>query len=90
MSVTISIHKTHRQYAEGLETVDVDGRTVGECLNALVAKYPGMKTVLFDTGGKLNRLIEIYLNMESAYPNELAKPTRDGDDIHVTLLLSGG
>ena len=90
MSVSISIHKTHRGHTEGLESIDVDGRTVGECLSALVARYPGMKTVLFDAGGKLNRLIEIYLNMESAYPDELLKPTRDGDEIHITLLLSGG
>lgn len=90
MSVTIGIHKTHRQHTGGLEMVEVDGRTVGECLNALVRKYPGMKTVLFEAGGKLNRLIEIYLNMKSTYPDELVKPTRDGDEIHITLLLSGG
>jgi hypothetical protein len=30
------------------------------------------------------------VNMESTYPEELAKPVRDGDEIHITLMLSGG
>jgi hypothetical protein len=30
------------------------------------------------------------MNLQSAYPNELAKPVKDGDEIHVTLLLAGG
>jgi hypothetical protein len=56
----------------------------------LVERYPELKPQVFDTGGKLQRTIEIYLNMTSAFPNELAKPTRDGDQIHITLMLAGG
>lgn len=90
MSVDVHIHKTHRRHTGGLETVRVEGRTVGDCLNALADRYPEMGKVLFVGNGELNRLAEIYLNMESAYPDELRKPTKDGDEIHVTLLLSGG
>ncbi len=90
MSVKLYIHKTHRQHTAGLETIEVDGGTVGDCLEALVNQYPGMGSILFKGAGKLNNLIEIYLNMESAYPDELKKPVQDGDEIHITLLLSGG
>ena len=90
MSVTIHLHKTHRQFANGLASVDAVGQTVGECLENLVERYPGLKPHVFDTGGKLLRTIEIYLNMTSAYPNEMAKPTKDGDQIHITLMLAGG
>ena len=90
MSVTIHLHKTHRQFADGLASVDAAGQTVGECLNNLVERYPELKPQVFDAGGKLQRTIEIYLNMTSAFPNELAKPTRDGDQIHITLMLAGG
>ena len=90
MSIQVNLHKTHRQYTGGLETVEVDGQTVGDCLHALVNRYPGMGAVLFHSGGKLHHLIEIYLNMESAYPDELKKPVRDGDEIHITVMLAGG
>ena len=90
MSENIHIHKTHRQYTGGLSMIEIKGDTVGTCLSNLVEQFPDMKPELFDIGGNLTRKVEIYLNMESAYPNELTKPVKDGDDIHLTLLLAGG
>lgn len=90
MSVTIHLHKTHRQFVGGAASIDTAGRTVGECLEFLLKRYPDLKPQVFDAAGKLQRTIEIYLNMTSAYPNELAKPTKDGDQIHITLMLAGG
>jgi len=43
MSVTVHIHKTHRQHANGLSKVAVEGSTVGQCLDHLVMQYPGLK-----------------------------------------------
>jgi len=37
----------------------------------------------------LARGIEIYVNSKSAYPDELVKQVKDGDNIHITLLLAG-
>ena len=34
--------------------------------------------------------VEILLNHISAYPNELAKPVKDGDEIHLVVMLAGG
>ena len=90
MSVKIHIHKTHRQYTDGLSVIETKGDTVGMCLSSLVEQFPDMKPELFDNGGKLTNKVEIYLNMESAYPDELTKSVKDGDDIHLTLLLAGG
>ena len=90
MSVNIHIHKTHRQHTGGLSVVEAKGDTVGMCLSNLIEQFPAMESELFDDGGKLTNKVEIYLNMQSAYPNELAKPVKDGDDIHLTLLLAGG
>jgi hypothetical protein len=49
-----------------------------------------MKDVLFDKKGKLRNIVEIYVNHESAYPDELKKTVRDGDEIHLTFMLAGG
>lgn len=90
MSVKVKIHKTHRQYTDGLEVVEVEGGTVGDCLNHLVQKYPTIKDALFDKKGRLLNVIEVYLNMESTYPEELAKKVKDGDEIQIIVMLSGG
>jgi molybdopterin converting factor small subunit len=90
MSVAVNIHKTHRQFTSGLETIRVDGDTVGGCLDALTQRFPQMKTVLFDKKNALKSQIEIYLNMESAYPGELKKSVKPGDEIHITVMLAGG
>jgi len=33
MSIKINIHKTHRQFTNGLDIVELDGNTVGACLD---------------------------------------------------------
>jgi molybdopterin converting factor small subunit len=90
MGINVHIHGTHRGATDGKGVVETRGKTVGECLTNLVQTYPGMQDVLFDKKGKLRNLIEIYVNQESAYPDELRKTTRDGDEIHLTFMLAGG
>jgi molybdopterin converting factor small subunit len=90
MSAIVNIHKTHRQHTNGLSKVEVEGNTVGQCLDHLVKQYPALKEVLFEKGDKLRNNIEIYVNLESAYPDELAKPVNDGDEMHITVMLAGG
>ena len=90
MAVKVYIHKTHRQYTEGLEVVEVDGNTVGDCLNHLVRQFPAMEKALFSKRDKLHNTVEIFVNHASAYPNELMKPVNEGDDIHLLVMLAGG
>ena len=90
MSVKVHIHKTHRQYTDGKDVIEVTGSTVGECLKKVADQYPGIRKEIFGAKGKLNSLFEIYVNAESAYPEELAKKVQDGDNVYITLLLSGG
>ena len=90
MSVKINLHKTHRQYTNGQEIVEVNGNNVGECLKELVKQYPDLKNELFDKKGKLLSVLEVYLNGASAYPDELAREVKDGDEIHLLVMLAGG
>jgi len=90
VSVQLNIHKTHRRYTDGKDIVEVEGKTVGECLSVLIEKYPGMQNVLFNSKGELLNIVEVYVNGESAYPNELARTVRDGDVIYLVFFLAGG
>jgi molybdopterin converting factor small subunit len=90
MSVTVSLHRTHRQFTGGREAVEVHGKTVGDCLNHLAQAYPGIGEALFEKKGKLRNHIEVFLNLKTTYPQELAMPVKDGDEIHVAVMLAGG
>ena len=90
MSIKIHLHAKHRQHTKGQKTVEVEAKNVGEALDRLVGLYPGMKKELFDKKGLLSNHVEIYLNNVSAYPGELEKTLKNGDEIHLVALLAGG
>jgi len=90
MSIRVNIHQTLRHLTNGQGMAEVNGTTVGECLNELVQQFPGMETRLFDKKGTLLNYVDIYVNLESSYPEELAKPVKDGDELSITLMIAGG
>jgi len=90
MPVKVHIHITHRQFTNGLDVVSIEGNTVGECLNNLIRQYPGMEKALFTKKNKLQNIVEVFVNHETAYPNELIKPVKDGDEIQLLVMLAGG
>lgn len=90
MSINVHIHQAHREATGGKSVVETRGNTVGECLKNLMGTYPGLKDILFDKKGKLRVTMEIYINQESAFPDELKKRVKDGDDIHLLFMIAGG
>jgi molybdopterin converting factor small subunit len=90
MSIKVNIHVELQHLAVGQPSVEVNGSTVGECLNDLVAKYPDMKKALFDEKGDLVTYVEVYVNLESTFPDELAYKVKEGDEIHITIVNVGG
>jgi molybdopterin converting factor small subunit len=59
-------------------------------LNELVRRYPEVKSELFDKRGNLHGYVELYLNGASAYPNELKRAVKDGDEVSVIVMAVGG
>ena len=90
MSVEIDVSSFLNKYTKGQQLVSVAGSTVGQCLNDLVKQFPGIKQGLFEGNGKLHSEIDVYVNSESANPEMLAKPVKDGDKLHIIFLIGGG
>ncbi len=90
MSVRVNIHQNLQDFTNGQVIAEVTGNTVGECLYDLVQQFPGIETRLFDKKGKLLNYVDIYVNLESSFPKELAMPVKDGDELSITLLIVGG
>ena len=90
MSVQINIPSHLRHFTSGQAVAEVSGNTVGQCLDGLVKQFPGIETGLFDNTGKLLSYVDVYVNLESSYPEELAKSVKDGDELHITLFIIAG
>ena len=63
---------------------------MGECLKDLIRQYPGMEKALFSKKDKLLNVVEVFVNHATTYPNELIKSVKDGDEIHLLVMLAGG
>jgi molybdopterin converting factor small subunit len=90
MSVQIVVPPMLRHLTESETAVGVECITVGECLDHFVRRYPGARRLLFDKKDKLLSYVEVYVNEETTYPEELAAPVKDGDEISIVYLFSGG
>ena len=90
MGSRIRIHPLLQDLTNGQEVVEVEGDNVGKCLSDLVRKFPEMGEHIFDKRGKLLQHIEIFINGESASSGELTAPVKDGDEVSILMLLSGG
>jgi len=90
MSIKIEIPCSLQSLTNNTAVAEVEGRTVGECLEHLVAQFPRIKPVLFDKDGKLDMFGDVYVNGNSFYPQALAKPVKDGDELYVAILVGGG
>jgi molybdopterin converting factor small subunit len=90
VSIKANIHQNLRHLTNDLSTVEVNGTTVGECLKDLVKQFPGLRKYVFDKKNRLLNYVDVYVNLESSFPEELAKPVKDGDELDITLIIAGG
>ena len=90
MSVEIIIPQFLQHLMDNVNTINVDGETVGECLEELVRRFPRLEEILYDVEGNLPHLLNVYVNKESAFPEEMARSVREGDTIHIAYTLVGG
>lgn len=93
MSITVSIPYPHMKTITGNKTeAQVEGKTIGQCLDNLVRLYPGLTDMLFDNAGKLLPFVVIFHNGNGTHlaPDPLGITVAADDKLMVTLLLAGG
>jgi molybdopterin synthase sulfur carrier subunit len=73
------------------KSVTVPGRTVGEALDALVARHPDLKAQLFDERGALRRYVNVYVRDEDIRSlQHLDTPLAEHDEVQLIPAVSGG
>ncbi|MBI2851437.1 MAG: MoaD/ThiS family protein [Chloroflexi bacterium] len=90
MSVKIDVYPGFAHLTGGQTEVEVNGSTVGQCLEQLVARYPKIKKTLYRKDGTLSCCVEIWVNLKTSYPEELDMPVKDGDELRMLGLMITG
>ncbi len=89
-SIKINIPSYMKSFTNNMRVVEVNGSTVGGCLSHLIKQFPGTKKWLFSKHGNLFENIIISVNGESAYPEQLVKPVKEGDELNILVVIGGG
>jgi molybdopterin synthase sulfur carrier subunit len=80
-----------RSAVGGQKQVELDGGTVRELVDALVAKFPALRQQLLGEDGDLNRFVNVYVNGQDVrYLNGLDTPVAERDEVRLLPAMAGG
>ena len=88
----MNIPSYFQRYTNGVDVAEVNGTTVGKCLNDLVKQFPDIKTMLFYEPDDLDESVVVCVNKEvlTAWDEPLRRPIVDGDEISILVMAAGG
>ena len=87
----IKIPSQLRSQTDNLDEIEIEASTVGEALEKLVDKYPGLKERIFDQNGKLRRYVNIYLGDEDIrFLDFLDSQIEENSEISLVPAIAGG
>jgi molybdopterin converting factor small subunit len=87
MSVKVLIDSAFLDYTGGQKEIEVEGKTVNQCLEHLWVLFPDLKVNLYDKQGKVLSDVGFFVNDENAFPNQ---PVQDGDELSIIIPIGGG
>jgi molybdopterin synthase sulfur carrier subunit len=80
-----------RANADGERAVEVSGATIGDAVQALVGRHPGLAGQLLTPEGELHRFVNVYLNgRDVRYLAGLDTPVDERDEIRLLPAIAGG
>ena len=90
MTIKLKVHPYLRSFTGNLKVVEVDGKTVGECIDNLDARFAGIRQRLVNKHGNIESFWEIYINSENCTAKDLSNPVKDGDELAIIAIIAGG
>lgn len=88
MSITLKLGPAFAEFAGKRETIEVNGTTIKEALDNLIAYIPVFKELLFDQENILSALI-IYKG-QVVVQNQLDRTVQDHQEILILPMVQGG
>ena len=80
-----------RVHVNDQKEVEASGSTVGELLDDLVGRHPGLREQLFTADGDLHRFVNLYVNgRDVRYLSILDTPVDERDSLIILPAMAGG
>ncbi|HYE32555.1 MAG TPA: ubiquitin-like small modifier protein 1 [Methylomirabilota bacterium] len=91
MASKVRIPTPLRKLTNNEELVEVEAATVGDAINQLQTRYPGIKERLLDENGAVRRFVNVYVNEEDIrFLQNQNTPIKNGDEISIIPAIAGG
>ena len=94
MPVTVNLPTVLSRLAEGARQLETDAAaapTVGDVVESLAARYPGLGPRLRDEGGQPYPFVTFYLNDDDIrFSGGFAAVVKDGDEVTIVPAIAGG
>jgi sulfur-carrier protein len=91
MTVKVLIPTALQKFTFDRATIECDGNSISELLDALETSCPGVKARLCDESGQLRRFLNLYVNDEDIrFLDGTSTPLNDGDQVSIVPAVAGG
>jgi len=91
VSVSVRVPTPLRNLTDSQAAVSADGGTVGEIIDDLDTRHPGMRERLIDESGELRRFVNLFVDDEDVrFQQGLATPVADGSTLSIVPAVAGG
>lgn len=91
MPVKVMIPTALRQFANGNDTIDLEGVDVGQIMGRLADTFPQLKRHMFDDDGELRNFVNVYINDENIRDRQQqGTPLQPGDELTIVPAIAGG
>ncbi len=90
MSIKVHLYSRLPSFAGNRNIIEVEGSTVGQCLDDLVKQFPDLKPIILDPQGKPWPTIFISINLNSPRSEPLMQTITEKDELYIILIAAGG
>ena len=91
MSKKVRIPAPLRKLTNNEEIVQVNGATIGEMIDEMQTRYPGIQERLLDENGQIRRFVNIYVNEEDVrFLENQDTALKEGDEVSIIPAIAGG
>jgi molybdopterin converting factor small subunit len=91
MSIAVHLPNVLAKLTDGQRIIEATGNTVGELVDELSERFPGLKVRLRDERGEPYEFVTFYLNDEDIrLDGGFSRPVQDGDELVIVPAVAGG
>lgn len=91
MASKVLIPAALRSYTGRLDSIEIEGRTVGELLAQLTVRFPELRKHLYTEEGRLRSFVNIYVgDQDVRYLQREATPVPSGEVVSIIPAVAGG